>query len=183
MVEIKDIHKNNNFRFFKCDKNKKPIHPAYDLIEEYHDKQPNGTWLHKITKLVYRVKGDPYIGEAGNYAYDDPEFLEFLLKQKSDYVYGIIGLHGHLSNLYGPKIIGERTNSTTSGQLNLKTYDNYFKKLKHDKNNFYVENLIWKNSITMFYADTENLKSMLAVIYLGMCVASGKELCKQKSTH
>ena len=183
MAKIKEEHNNEHFRFFKYGRNNKPAHPAYDLVEEYHDKQPNGTWKHKVTKLFFHVDGKPYVGEPGNYRHDNKEFLDFLSKQPNDYVYGIIGIHKSLSKLYGSEVIakmGEKK-SSISAQLNLKTYDNYFKKLKHNKNNYHVENLIWKNSITMFYADTENLKSMLAVIYLGMCVSSGKPFLELKT--
>jgi hypothetical protein len=68
---------NKSIRFY-ITKEGKPVHKAFNLIEEYYKKDEEGVWRNKETNTIYEVDSKPYSGEVGNYAHDNKEFLKFL---------------------------------------------------------------------------------------------------------
>ena len=180
VIRIPKQYQHKDIRFYILDDKGNPVHPAHHLIEAFHNKQKDGSWLHKETNIPFKIKGKIYKGDIGTYKHDDKKFLEFLKTQTDIDRLGIqVIANAQLADELGFKKSKYLQRTTQLSLMDNTTVDVVIatdvKHLPIRDAEYIIEDLIPEGGVNFIAGKSGTYKSITS-IHFAHCVATGTKL-------
>lgn len=190
VIRLPAAWKRKDLRFFIA-KDGKPVHPAYNLTEVRYAQQEDGSWRHKETNALFKIDGEIYRGDVGNYAYDDKKFLDYLEEQEDFekkfgfFVINEVGMSKldweeelGIKNIIPVKNSDSKANDYEITQEEIDSIENFEVVNANDVENlpvpqadWIVEHLIPAGGLTLVVGKSASYKSM-TLLHIAHCISS-----------